>query len=164
VAKIILLAGNARPLQELLIEQYAYLNKINPSKEMETELQKLREKVAFLTSKNFNLYTPKEKLPLNIPAYYWKSILDYNPINEIKKVKIPILILQGERDYQVTMKDFNLWKKTLKSNKEVNFISYPKLNHLFITGEGLSNPREYSIKGIVDEKITHDIFNFVMKK
>ncbi len=161
INKIVLLAGNARPLQELLIEQYKYLNKINPSKEMEAEELKLKDKVAFLNSKSFDLNTPKEKLPLGIPANYWKSMLDYNPIKEIQKVKIPILILQGERDYQVTMEDFNLWKKALNTNKKAGFISYPKLNHLFITGENPSDPKEYSLKGNVDVKVINDVNDFI---
>ena len=75
-----------------------------------------------------------------------------------------MLILQGERDYQVTIKDFELWKKSLDNNKKVTFISYPKLNHLFITGDKKSEPKEYMIKGIVDEMVINDIFNFIQKK
>jgi len=55
-----------------------------------------------------------------------------------------ILILQGERDYQVTMKDFALWRAGLKGRSSVTFKSYPKLNHLFLEGEGKSLPAEYS--------------------
>jgi uncharacterized protein len=164
ISKIILLAGNARPLQELIVEQYGYLNQLNPSKEMEAEIAKLKEKVALLTSKDFNLDLPKEKLPLNLNAYYWKSLLDYKPLEEVKRVKIPMLILQGERDYQVTLKDFESWKNTLKNNKKVSFISYPKLNHLFMAGEGTPSPNDYLVKGTVDAKVINDIFDFVIKK
>jgi uncharacterized protein len=164
IDKIVLLAGNARPLQQLIIEQYEYLNKINPSKDLENEITKVKEQVAILNSKDFNLNTPKEKLPFNLTAYYWKSMLDYNPLKEVKRVKIPILILQGERDYQVTMQDFELWKNTLKANKKASCISYPKLNHLFVTGESPSEPKEYSIKGNVDSNVINDISNFIIKK
>jgi fermentation-respiration switch protein FrsA (DUF1100 family) len=89
--------------------------------------------------------------------------LDYNPLKEVKNVKIPMLILQGERDYQVTMVDFELWKSTLKNNKKASFISYPTLNHLFMNGENASEPKEYMIKGNVDEKVINDIYNFIEK-
>lgn len=101
---------------------------------------------------------------MNLSPYYWKSLLDYNPIKEIQKVKIPILILQGERDYQVTMKDFVLWKEALKNNKNASFISYPKLNHLFMAGENRSDPKEYLIKGTVDKNVINDIYTFILKK
>lgn len=163
IDKIIMLAGNSRPMQDLIVEQYNYLYSLNPTDEFKAEVEKIETQVRFLNSKAFNLESPSEKLPLRLPAYYWKSALDYNPIKEVQKVKIPILILQGERDYQVTMADFNLWKKTLKNNKKASFVSYPKLNHLFIAGEGKPNPTEYTIKGKVENKVITDIFEFITK-
>ena len=163
ISKIILLAGNSRPLSTLIIEQYDYLYKLTPSEELKEASQKIKEQIKVLNSKSFSLNTQKEKLPFNLSAFYWKSVLDYNPTTEIKKVKIPILILQGERDYQVSIKDFELWKTSLKNNKNATFISYPKLNHLFITGDSPSNPKEYEVKGKVDEKVISDIVKFIIK-
>ena len=164
ISKIILLAGNSRPLDKLIIEQYEYLYKLTPTQELKDASIKVKEQIVVLNSKSFNLNTPKEKLPFNLSAYYWQSVLKYNPIKEIQKVKIPILILQGERDYQVTMKDFELWKTSLKNSKKASFISYPKLNHLFMTGDNQSEPKEYAIKGKVDEKVITDINNFIIQK
>ena len=164
ISKIILLAGNSRPLDKLIIEQYEYLYKLTPTQELKDASIKVKEQIVVLNSKSFNLNTPKEKLPFNLSAYYWQSVLKYNPIKEIQKVKIPILILQGERDYQVTMKDFELWKTSLKNNKKANFISYPKLNHLFISGDNQSEPKEYAIKGTVDGKVITDINYFINQK
>lgn len=161
ISKLILLAGNARSLEKLIAEQYDYLYKQNPSEELKEEIKKVTEQIALLNSKSFNVNTPKEQLPFKLSGHYWKSILDYNPLKEVKNVKIPMLILQGERDYQVTMEDFELWKGTLKSNKKARFISYPKLNHLFMSGENISEPKEYMTKGNVDEMVINDIFNFM---
>lgn len=161
IAKIILLAGNARPLEVLVAEQYDHLYQLDPTPELFEGSKKIKEQVAVLKSKEFNLNTPKENLPFNLSAYYWKSLLDYKPLQEVKKVKLPILILQGERDYQVTMKDFQLWKEALKNNNKATLTSYPKLNHLFIAGEGISGPKEYMIKGHVDENVINDIAVFI---
>lgn len=57
------------------------------------------------------------------------------------------------------MREFNLWKKTLVNTK-TQFISYPKLNHLFIAGEGKPSPEEYTFKGEVDTKVIQDIIAF----
>lgn len=164
ISKIVLLAGNARPLDQLIIEQYNYLYDANPSEEGKKEVVKIKEQVAFLNSKDFNSESPKEKLPLHLSAVYWKSLLDYKPLMEIQKVKTPLLILQGERDYQVTMTDFNLWKKALLKNKKAKFISYPSLNHLFMSGTGKPNPEEYNIKSNVSPEVIEDIFNFIISK
>ncbi len=162
VDKLILLAGNARPLDEVISEQYDYLFKLNPTQEMKGELAKIKEQIVFLNSKKFSVKASKEKLPFELSGYYWKSISDHRPLKEIKKIKIPILILQGERDYQVTMKDFSLWNEALKKNEKTTFISYPKLNHLFITGEIKSDPNEYAVKGNVDIKVINDILEFII--
>ena len=161
IAKIILLAGNARPLEVLVAEQYDHLYQLDPSPELFEGSKKIKEQIAVLKSKEFNLNTPKENLPFNLSAYYWKSLLDYKPLQEVKKVKLPILILQGERDYQVTIKDFQLWKEALKNNNKATLTSYPKLNHLFIAGEGISGPKEYMNKGHVDENVINDIAVFI---
>jgi uncharacterized protein len=163
VSKLICLAGNSRPLEQLIIEQLEYLYEIAPREELQMELAKVKEQVEYLNSQEFNEQSPKEKLPFNMSAYYWKSLLDYNLIKETENIKIPFMILQGERDYQVSMKDFEFWKKVLNNNKKALFISYPKLNHLFMIGEGISAPKEYSIKGNVDTNVIEDIKNFIIK-
>jgi hypothetical protein len=57
------------------------------------------------------------------------------------------------------MKEFNLWKNNIK-NKKSRFISYSKLNHLFMVGEGVPNPSEYSVPGEVDDGVIIDIISF----
>ena len=74
-----------------------------------------------------------------------------------------MLILQGERDFQVTMKDFGLWKSELQARRNVRFLTYPKLNHLFIAGEGKSRPDEYQQPGHVDEQVVADIANWILQ-
>ena len=70
---------------------------------------------------------------------------------------MPMLILQGERDYQVTMKDFALWHAALDGRRNVTFHSYPKLNHLFIAGEGKATPAEYQNPGHVAPEVVEDM-------
>ncbi len=72
-----------------------------------------------------------------------------------------MLILQGERDYQATMEDFSGWKSALGDRKNVVFKTYPKLNHLFIAGEGKILPAEYMRPGRVDQTVIEDIAAWV---
>lgn len=157
--KAIMMAGNARGLQDVVIDQYTYLNQIQPTAQGVLEKEKIKKQVAFLKSNDFTSASSSDLLPFGMSATYWKYLLAYQPLVEVKSVSIPLLILNGERDYQVTMKEFNLWKKTIKSSK-VSFISYPKLNHLFLAGDGQPNPKEYNEKGVVDEKVIQDIITF----
>ena len=76
-------------------------------------------------------------------------------------VKAPMLVLQGERDFQVTRDDFARWKSALGSRADVTLRSYPALNHLFIAGSGPASPAEYEIPGHVAEEVVTDIANWV---
>jgi len=81
----------------------------------------------------------------------------YDAAESARTLQKPFLILQGERDYQVTMDDFTKWKQALEGRKDVRFRSYPKLNHLFVAGEGPAAPAEYMIPGNVAEEVVQDI-------
>jgi alpha-beta hydrolase superfamily lysophospholipase len=85
----------------------------------------------------------------------------YNPVETADNLSISILILQGERDYQVTIDDFNNWLNTIGSKENVDHILYPNLNHLFITGIGVPNPDEYLEEGHVEKKVIYDISNWI---
>ncbi|WP_313003260.1 alpha/beta hydrolase [Chryseobacterium gleum] len=163
VSKYVFMAGNARPLQDLLVEQYEYLHSLDPANVPAEAVQEIKKQVAFLNSSRFNLNSPKSELPLGQSAAYWKYLKDYNQLNEVKKIKAPMLFVQGGRDYQVTEKDFNLWKETLKNNKAAVFKFYPALSHLFISGSGKPSPKDYETKGKVDEQFLKDLTDFILK-
>jgi hypothetical protein len=71
--------------------------------------------------------------------------------------------LQGERDFQVSMKDFDRWKAVLGARQNVTFRSYPDLNHLFMSGTGKSLPAEYLVPGNVSGVVITDIADWVSK-
>ena len=86
--------------------------------------------------------------------------MDYDPVEVAKQLDIPILILQGDRDYQVTMEDFRLWQ-TLGDKPNIEFKLYPGLNHLFMYGEGKPTPDEYLQPAHVAEQVIEDIANWI---
>ena len=145
IAGFISLAGSTRPMEDLVLEQTRYIlsldGKLSP--EAQKKLKEIEQQVANVKSAKLSEDTPKSELPLGVPAKYWLDLRGYDPATSAKELSKPMLILQGERDYQVTMEDFAGWKKALGSRKDVTFISYPKLNHLFMEGEGKSTPAEY---------------------
>jgi uncharacterized protein len=81
------------------------------------------------------------------PASYWLDLRDYKPAELARDLSMPLLILHGERDYQVTMADFAGWREALKDVKTATLRSFPNLNHLFAPGEGKSTPGEYMKPG-----------------
>jgi hypothetical protein len=153
LAGIVLLAGNVRPMEDLLVEQMNYMgikgDQLDRAKDLQVKVKKLE--------------TGDEDSPAlgGLPVSYWVDLKDYNPAAAAKKLAIPMLILQGERDYQVTMTDFALWKAAVGGAKGVVMKSYPALNHLFVAGEGKSLPAEYSKPGHVALAVIDDIARFV---
>ena len=55
------------------------------------------------------------------------------------------------------MDDFNGWKKALSGRKGTTLKSYPKLNHLFVEGEGKAKPAEYEKEGHVAKEVVDDV-------
>ena len=73
-----------------------------------------------------------------------------------------MLILQGERDYQVTIEgDFINWNNTFYDNELVSLKTYETLNHLFISGSGPPNNTEYLTEGHVSREVIIDIANWI---
>ncbi len=92
---------------------------------------------------------------------YWEDLYNYKPIEIAKEIKKPVFVLQGDRDYQVPVAQYDLIYEAFKNNNSFKFKLYPGLNHLLIFGTEKSTPQEYSIKGNVSEVLIEDIANFV---
>lgn len=124
VNAFISLAGAGRPIDEVLKEQ---LLKQMPNfeNEINENLAQLREGKTFeLTSKN----------PTIISVFrasvqpYMISWIKYNPTVEIKKLKIPVLIINGTKDLQVPESDARLLKAAYP---EATIEIIENMNHLF---------------------------------
>jgi dienelactone hydrolase len=138
---VILLAGGARSFEESVPEQTEYLLGLNGP------LTELQQKQLDAVRRNPWLAVPA------IPESYKADLKGYHPVEMAKSSRIPMLVLQGERDYQVTMKDFALWKSGLAGRPNVAFQTFPALNHLFVPGEGKSSPKEYAKPGHVASEV-----------
>ena len=166
LAGIIILGGNSGKLYDVVIRQYEHLAAIqDPDNEHGTreETEKVRQKAALIRSGALTPDTPREETILNTPASYWLYIRDYDQAETARQLSIPILILQGERDYQVDMQEFEGWKTVLKDKPGVSLKSYPGLNHLFFAGEGTPDPAEYNQEMNTDKQVILDIAAWIKK-
>jgi dienelactone hydrolase len=165
LAGLILLAGNTRPLEDLVAEQFPYLYSLKGvlTDDDKSELEKIKKQVARVKDPQLSKDTPAAELALKLPASYWLALKAYDPAATAARLQMPLLVLQGERDYQVTIADFEGWKKALGARPNVRLKSYPKLNHLFHEGEGKSKPAEYDKAGHVAKEVVDDIAAWVKK-
>jgi len=138
LAGVIIMAGATRTLAEAAREQIEYIASLNPGAKVDVEAQ-------------------LKALRQAAPESYWKDLDAYQPAATAAKLTIPMLILQGERDYQVTLKDLQGWRDALQGHPGVTIRTYATLNHLFLSGTGRSTPAEYERAGHVPSFVLDDI-------
>jgi pimeloyl-ACP methyl ester carboxylesterase len=160
VAGLILLAGGAQPLHWVLVRQFRYLASLRPENEAAARpaIEALTEQAKRIDDPDLSPSTPAGELPLGAPASYWLDLRDYDPAGLAAKLGTPMLILQGGRDYQVTIDDdLALWQAALADRTDATVRVYPELNHLFAPGSGPSSPAEYEPAQHVDAAVIADI-------
>jgi len=156
VEGIIMMAASPRKLHEIIIDQINYLKSIGASNGLEKYIP-LLEKLG------------KEELAPDVivfgaPASYYYDLNTYNPVNTIVELNVPVLILQGGKDYQVTEKDYNIWKEELKNYKNIEYRFYEDLNHLFITSDATPSPIDVYKAGHVNLRVIEDITKWIKEK
>jgi hypothetical protein len=95
---------------------------------------------------------------------YLISWFKYDPQIEIQKLNIPILIIQGTKDIQVTVEDA---KRLSKANPKAQLVLLDKMNHIFITVEGdrQANIATYNNPAIpLADGLVKNITDFIMKE
>lgn len=161
VRGVIILAGSVRPLEDIVLEQVTYIYNLDGSLTSieKQHIKELQAQIARVKDPKLTKQVASTLLPLGLPADYWLYLREYDPRGTAKTLSQPMLILQGERDYQVPIADFMLWKQLERDN--ITFKLYPDLNHLFISGSGISQPSEYLIPGNVSETVIVDIQSWI---
>lgn len=159
LAGLIIVAGLTRPLEDTMLEQYQYIASVDKNAVPAEVLTALPAQVQAIK----DLQPGDESKPpiLGAPTAYWLDLKDYRPTEVAKAVTKPTFILQGERDYQVTMVDFKNWQTALAGRSDVQFKSYADLNHLLLSGRGPSTPQEYQQAGSVAAAVIDDIAAWV---
>ena len=149
------MAGAARPVHDLMLEQVIYLAGLEgePSAQSQAQIEAVRADVERIRRDAI----PEGTVVLGGTAAYWRFFRDFAPAKKAADLDLPLLFLQGGRDYQVTETDWRIWRQELSDRRLVEFRYYDDLNHLFQTGEGPSHPGEYSQLGHVDVGVVEDI-------
>ncbi len=142
---VIMLAASCRPLDKVMEEQIRYI----ASLEGGVTEEQIRQQI--------------EQSKKMAPQAYWKWLQSYEPVMTAYGLTLPMLFLQGERDYQVTMQDFAMWKLGLFGKPNATFKSYPPLNHCFMEGEGKSTPMEYNHPARVSQSVIEDVADWILK-
>jgi uncharacterized protein len=139
LAGMAIVNGNARPIEDMALDEAQYRGITGRQLVV---IQEQAAKIKKLTQADEDTAALLGKL-----GPYLLDLKDYNPTGQAKMVGLPILIVQGERDFQVNMKDFAAWKAGLQGMKNVTLKSYPALDHVLAPGTEKSGEADYRKPG-----------------
>ncbi len=159
VAGGVVLAGPTRPMPDLVKDQLDHL--VANGAAREEDVASLREEAEKI--RKVDARTPADQRIMGAPPAYWIDYASYDAPATARKNALPILVLQGGRDYQVTAADLAGWKAALGKASYAKFRTFPKANHLFVDGEGTSLPAEYHSPGNVAPAVVDAIAAWVKK-
>ncbi|MBK8167928.1 MAG: alpha/beta fold hydrolase [bacterium] len=156
---LIVVAGMARTLVELVLEQVRHnanadgtlsLDEAISIERMESQAARTRE-------------APDSTSFLGYPPAYLADLARHDAPAIAAALEIPVFVLQGGRDFQVTLADFALWEAALKDRPQACLKVYPQLDHLLRAGEGVSSGESYAVPGVVEDALIGDVAGFVLK-
>ena len=157
----ILMAASPRPLDELMREQTEFLYSLLPeiTEEQRTEKDALFAELDRLAEPDS---LAEDDAIAGAYAAYWKWLAGYDVLGAAGEIAGPVLLLQGEEDYQVTTRDFEIWQDALGGRENWRMILYPGLTHLFTPGQKAEGSAAYARDGHVREDVIADIAAFVL--
>ncbi|HSW77576.1 MAG TPA: alpha/beta fold hydrolase [Candidatus Chromulinivoraceae bacterium] len=158
VAGLVIMAGDAQPMQQAAVRVARYVDTLNSTASTKSAVATIEKQAALVDSSQLSISTPASELPFGFSGAYWLSVRDYDPVATAVALEKPMFILQGGRDYQVTVEDdLSRWKAGLSQNPNVKIRIYKADNHLFFPGKGRSTPAEYGAPQHVDPAVVADI-------
>ncbi len=132
IAAIVLMAGTAKTGAQISTDQLNDVLERQPDMTAEAKEQQRAQQQeiirAVTTGGDLSKYPADARLP------WVKEFWTYDPLQTIRKVRQPILIMQGALDRQVTAEQAGMLEQAAKGagNRDVSIQLFPNLNHLFL--------------------------------
>jgi len=163
----IVLASSVTPLDEAVIKQLDHISNISPKNKkteqfnqlfsnlfrimrthdswadidenmLKTELKQISKVISILPAK-----TVKNMIRKQMQPEWFMESYEYDFKEHAKKITCPVLIIAGEKDYQVPASDAKQMADVISEsgNEKVSFTSLPNLNHMLRYNEGEITPK-----------------------
>lgn len=166
---LILMAGSPRRLEEIMLDQNEEV--LRSTKGFVHWI--VKKQVAKLSAMFDGLYelsdedAKKVKVGGGTTLYYFKEMGEHRASDYLESLEKPVLIMQGEKDFQATAeKDFLAYQELLAGKDNVTFKLYEGLNHAFVPsiyGELMKAKQEYNVEQHIGESVIGDIAQWILK-
>jgi pimeloyl-ACP methyl ester carboxylesterase len=131
VSGLVLLAADTQPMTDAAVRVGRHLGQ---------DFTAIAERTV-----NATVDTPASELLFGLPATYWLQLREYDQVAMAIAADRPMLVLQGGRDYQVTVDDdLPAWRRVPRAEIRI----YPDADHMFFPTNG-SNVMEDVVADIV---------------
>ena len=169
-AGLIIMAGSPRKLEEIILDQNE--DALRSTKGFVKWI--VKKQVAKFAAMFDGMYelsdeeAKKRKMGGGTTLYYFKEMGEHPVSGYLLSTEKPILIMQGEKDFQATAeKDFAAYKQLLAGRSNVTFRLYENLSHAFVPsvyGDIMKAKQEYNVEQHIGENVTVDIANWVKQQ
>lgn len=155
---VVSIAGAGRPIDIILKEQLANIPE-NMKEGAFTVIDSLKmgHTVSKFDQRLFSIFRPSVQP-------YMISWMKYDPAAEIRKLSIPVLILQGDKDLQVAVQDAQLLSQ---SKPDARYVLIPDMNHVLKSiksGDRNENYKSYNDPDLpLDKTLAKEIVKFIKK-
>ncbi|WP_426702525.1 alpha/beta fold hydrolase [Rhodanobacter sp. Col0626] len=163
LAGLVLMAAPARRILDVMEQQARYLSAKEGLSDAATEqaAQSYVKERKLLAAIGLGQPAPLGEFD-NAPQTYWLSWSRVDPVADAKSLAMPMLILQGGGDFQISpMLDFARWKQLLVGRPQTAFHLYPGLSHLFMPAGKTGTVADYQAPGHVDAHVIGDIVAWI---
>jgi dienelactone hydrolase len=162
---LVLLAAPTERLEDAIVRQYEYLFSLDgkisdDERKMIDETKRQTARIKQLTKADLS----SKELLHGAPVAYWLDLRDYDAIAVAARLTQPMLVLQGERDYNVTMTDFRNWQQLAARKQNVTTKSYPKLDHPFLEGVGPASDADAATPRNIPRYVIDDIAAWIKSR
>ncbi len=164
VAGVILMAASAEHFGAALLRQTRYLASLPApiGPQYAAQVREMTAVAAQVDSPALATESPSTRLLGGVGPAYYLDLQRYDPVATARALPQPLLLLQGGRDYEVTVADdLDLWTKGLAGRSGVTVVQFPAADHLFIDGQGPATPEDYDTPGVVDPAVIAAIAKWV---
>ena len=169
LAGMIAVAGASRTLLEEVLDQTVYLQQHFPKSDdlYERQMAAARE-VKKLVEQGQGLSkgksTPKDfMMPLCMS--YFIDDFENDPVHVARGLEIPMLFMQGKKDWQVPASDLEIWREGLKwssAEQRATFLLYDDVGHLSVPFKNEEKGAfQYDEPGHVSELMVKDVAKWI---
>ena len=165
---LILMAGSPRRLEEIMLDQNEAVMSSGKGL-LQWFVNKQVVKISAMFEGMYELTdeeAKKKKVGGGTTLYYFKEMGEHATSDYLANMQKPMLIMQGEKDFQVKAdKDFGAYKELLKDRDNVTFKLYENLNHLFVNsvyGNIMKAMKEYKVEQHIGENVIKDLADWIL--